>query len=182
MPFAAFFSVLFFLTLLSLGIDSAFSLVEAVNATFLDTSKKLATKKVAFYVCFVSFVLGIIFTTGAGLYFLDLIDHFITNFGLVIVGIFEAIAIGWIFGAEKLRTYINSVSDWKVGKWWNYAIKYFVPAVLIIMVVAQFINETKENYGGYPGWAIAVGWLTVIIPIVIGIVLAIKPMKVEVNV
>ena len=113
---------------------------------------------------------------------LDLIDHFVTNFGLVIVGIFEVIAVGWIFGAERLRQYINSVSDWKIGKWWTYSIKYLVPVVLIVMVVVQFLNEIKENYGGYPGWAIAIGWLTVIIPIVIGIVLALKPAKVEVNV
>src|SRR3989338_7865222 len=36
MPFATFFSILFFITLLTLAIDSAFSLVEAINATVLD--------------------------------------------------------------------------------------------------------------------------------------------------
>ena len=76
MPLAGLFSVLFFVTLLSLGIDSAFSLVEAVNSTFLDKSSKVGTKKVAFYVCLVAFILGIIFTSGAGLYFLDVFDHF----------------------------------------------------------------------------------------------------------
>ena len=36
MPYATLFSILFFLTLLTLAIDSAFSLVEAINTTITD--------------------------------------------------------------------------------------------------------------------------------------------------
>ena len=71
-----------------LGIDSAFSLVEAVNTVFADRAKKIAQQKIAFVVCSVAFVMGILFVTNAGLYFLDVFDHFVTNFGLVLVGIF----------------------------------------------------------------------------------------------
>tara|TARA_Y100000310_G_C20629262_1_gene787677 strand:- start:101 stop:1573 length:1473 start_codon:yes stop_codon:yes gene_type:complete len=180
MPWAWFFSALFFITLLSLGIDSAFSLVESVNTVFADRAKKVQLNKIAFYVCSVAFVLGILFTTRAGLYFLDIIDHFVTSFGLVIVGIFECLAIGWVYGADRLRGYINSVSKFKLGKWWNHAIKWFIPIVLSILVVVQFITEMQGNYEGYPGWAIMVGWAFVVIPILIAIGLAFKPEEVNV--
>ncbi|MFQ5475017.1 MAG: sodium-dependent transporter [Candidatus Nanoarchaeia archaeon] len=182
MPLAGLFSVLFFLTLLSLGIDSAFSLVEAVNTVIVDKAKNIAQKKIAAIVCLMAFVLGILFVTGAGLYFLDIFDHFVTKFGLVLVGIFECIAIGWIYGAERLRKWINSVSDWHLGSWWNLAIKWVIPIILTVLVVIQFMAEMTENYGGYPDWAIALGWLSVIIPILIGIILAVKPGETKVNI
>lgn len=182
MPGAWFFAALFFLTLLTLGIDSAFSLVEAVNTVIADRASKLAKHKIAFYVCFAAFLLGILFTTNAGLYFLDVIDHFVSNFGLVLVGIFECLAIGWIYGAERMRQYINSVSDWKIGRWWNYCIKYVVPLVLSVLVVLQFWKEITTPYEGYPGWALALGWIVVVVPIVVAIALAFKPAKVEVEV
>jgi len=180
MPWAGFFAALFFLTLLTLGIDSAFSLVESVNTVIADKAKKVSKQSIAFVVCGVAFLLGILFTTDAGLYFLDIVDHFITNFGLIIVGIFECIAIGWIYGANKLRKYINSVSRVKIGKWWNVLIMWFIPVVLIVLVVMQFIKEMAGNYEGYPTWALLIGWAFVAIPILVAVILAfIKPIESE---
>lgn len=175
MPGAWFFAVLFFVTLLSLGIDSAFSLVEAVNTVFADRAKKPMLKQISFCVCSVCFLLGILFTTRAGLYFLDVIDHFITSFGLVLVGIFECLVIGWVYGADRLREYINRVSHRKLGKWWSHAIRWFIPGVLGILVAVQFVTELKGNYEGYPGWAIWIGWAPVILPVMIAVGLAFKP-------
>jgi NSS family neurotransmitter:Na+ symporter len=163
------FSALFFLTLLSLGVDSAFSLVEAVNTVFTDKYKKSKTKEVAFIVCTVAFIIGILFTTGAGLYLLDIVDHFVINYGLIIVGIFQCIAIGWIYGADKLRQYINKVSKWQVGVWWNYAIKYVIPVVLLVFLVLQFVTDVTTPYEGYPQWALAIGWVVVAVPILFGL-------------
>ena len=175
LPWGAwFFAAAFFLTLLLLGIDSAFSLIEAVNTVFMDKLKKGNLKKVAALTCSLAFLLGIIFATNAGLYFLDVIDHFVTNFGLVIVGIFQCIAVGWIYKASKLREYINSTSKIKVGPWWDYAIKYVVPIILITLVIVQFIKEVKTPYEGYPAWALGIGWAVVVIPLLIAAWLAWK--------
>tara|TARA_Y100000310_G_scaffold89923_1_gene87151 strand:- start:99485 stop:101026 length:1542 start_codon:yes stop_codon:yes gene_type:complete len=199
MPFAWFFAALFFLTLLTLGIDSAFSLVEAVNTVFADRAGTKKLKKIAGIVCSVCFVLGILFVTKAGLYFLDIIDHFITSFGLVLVGVFECLAIGWVYGADRLRKYINSVSRFKLGVWWNHAIKWFIPGVLVFLLAVQvwidfgyafaanlssgtvnFLNslagiDELVPYGQYPIWALKIGWASVIIPLLVGIALALKP-------
>ncbi|MBT7903675.1 sodium-dependent transporter [Candidatus Woesearchaeota archaeon] len=180
MPLPWLFSILFFLTLLTLGLDSAFSMVEGIIVVLGDFFKA-THKKLAMIVCGSAFVLGIIFTTRAGLYFLDIVDHFLSHFGLVLVGLFECIAIGWIYGPEKLRTYINSVSDWHLGAWWDYVIKYFMPAVLIILLVVQMYHEFTVPYEGYPIWALEVGWLVVIIPLVIAIGMALHGSKTSVK-
>jgi len=162
MPFASLFSVLFFLTLITLAIDSAFSLVEAITTVIRDKIKNAKREVVAFIVCLLGFLGGIIYTMGSGLYFLDIIDHFVTSYNLIIIGILECIAVGWIFGADKLRKYINSTSKKKIGIWWNFSIKYLIPLLLFTVLLLQIKTEFAENYGGYPDWAIILGWMVVL--------------------
>jgi neurotransmitter:Na+ symporter, NSS family len=166
MPFAAFFSFLFFLTLLTLAIDSAFSLVEAINITILDKTK-MKKPHAALIVCLLGFLAGIIYTTNGGLFFLDIVDHFVTNVSLLVIGILECMAVGWIFGASKMRAYLNKVSSLKIGPWWDLTIKYITPITLAVLLAVQLRAEFLENYGGYPDWAILVGWLFVLVPLVI---------------
>ncbi|MFC1485016.1 sodium-dependent transporter [bacterium] len=163
LPLAPIFSLFFFIMLLTLGIDSAFSLVEAVSTTIFDKYPHLRKQDVSLYVCVFGFICGVIFTTFAGLYYLDITDHFITNYGLVLVGLLETIAVGWLYGASKLRAYINEVSNLKIGKWWDIVIKYVAPVLLTIALVSTFIRDIKTPYEGYPIWAIfTFGWLVLI--------------------
>jgi NSS family neurotransmitter:Na+ symporter len=90
----------------------------------------------------------------------------------VLVGIFQCIVVGWIFGAKNLREYINSVSKRKIGAWWDYLIKFFIPSVLLVLIIVQFFTEMKGPYEGYPSWAIALGWIVIIIPLIVMIILA----------
>ncbi|MCA1992369.1 MAG: sodium-dependent transporter [Coleofasciculus sp. S288] len=174
MPFPGFFSALFFVMLLSLAIDSAFSLVEALNAAILDKYPHLKLAKVSFWVCLAGFIAGIIFTTRAGLYFLDIADHFATYYNLMLVGIFQAILAGWVYGAEKLRRYINEVSDWSVGKWWNASIKFVIPAVLVALLATQFTTDIRTPYEGYPAWALGIGWAIALVPLIIFLIFVVK--------
>ncbi|MFH1429762.1 MAG: sodium-dependent transporter [Candidatus Margulisiibacteriota bacterium] len=174
-PLAPVFAVFFFIMLLTLGIDSAFSLVEAVSTTIHDKNPNLRKEDITLYVCVFGFICGVIFTTFAGLYYLDITDHFITNYGLVIVGLLETIAVGWLFGADKLRQYINEVSEIKIGKWWNLLIKYVIPALLVIMLIMGLQKDLQAPYGGYPQWAIFVfGWLVVFAVFAASIVVSYK--------
>ncbi len=174
MPLSGLFSVLFFLMLLLLGIDSAFSLAEALNAAILDQYKHLQIAKVSMVVCFAALIAGIIYTTRAGLYFLDIVDHFVTSYNLLLVGIFQTILAGWIYGAEKLRRYINQVSDWQVGKWWNVSIKYIIPIVLTTLLATQFSKDIKIPYEGYPSWALGLGWAIALLPFLLFLFLLLK--------
>nr|WP_232618086.1 hypothetical protein [Thermosipho africanus] len=168
--------LLFFLMLLTLGIDSAFSLVEAVEAA---ASDKFKVNKKAFLIGFsiFGFLAGLLFSTQGGLYWLDIIDHFVSVYGLLIAGILESIIIGWLFGAEKLRKYINEVSEIKIGKWFNFSIKFLIPAVLIIILGLNFFDELKKPYGDYPSWALWTGFSMLIITPIIAIILSKIPPK-----
>ena len=128
-------------------------------------------------VCVIAFLSGIIFTTNAGLYFLDVIDHFVNSYTLLAVGILQCIAVGWVFGADKLRVYVNKVSDIKIGKWWNFMIKYAIPVILTFIVVTQLTKEFAAPYENYPQWAIWLGWVSVVAPFVIAFLIPQKSVQ-----
>lgn len=155
------FGIMFFLMLVTLGIDSAFSLVEAI-VTGLKDSFNLNRAKVTFWVCFVGFVVGFLYTSRAGLYWLDVVDHWM-NWGLVIVGLLEAILIGWFFDIHKVSSDIDSTSEMKFGKFWIVCVKYITPAILLITIILSIYKELRSPYEGYPIWSLmAGGWILLI--------------------
>jgi len=159
MPAAPVFALAFFVMLVTLAVDSAFSLVEAASTVVHDRYPHVRKESLTLYVCAAGFVCGIVFTTFAGKYYFDITDHFILNYGLVTVGLLEAVAIGWVYGAEELRTYINKVSDIKIGRWWNVAIKFIIPAFLAAMLYMNLRADLANPYGNYPKRALlCFGW------------------------
>ncbi len=109
-----------------------------------------------------------IFCTDAGLHWLDIVGTYINDFGLTIFGLFECIAIGWLFGAKQTREFINSTSDFAIGRWWDVCIKYLTPIFLIIMIVTVAMQRFQKPYEGYPQWALVLGgWGVVILAFVI---------------
>lgn len=153
-------SVLFFACLVFAGLTSSVSLVEAVTSAVIDKTG-WERKKVVSGICLVGFIISTAFATQAGLYLLDIMDNFINNYGIVVVGLLEAIVIGWIIKAETIRKHTNSVSYYNIGKWWNVAVMFITPAILTYMLIQSLINEFKHPYGDYPlaslllyGWGI----------------------------
>lgn len=84
-----FWAVLFGLTLYMLGIDSAFSMVEATSTVICDTpaGKKYPRMFVAFALCFLGFCCSIPFCTNWGFVLFDSIDHYLCVYLLLLVGI-----------------------------------------------------------------------------------------------
>ena len=166
LPFASFFGILFFLMLLTLAIDSAFSLVEAVSSAMRDKFG-WSIKKSNFIVASIGLLIGIIFTTGAGLYWLDIVDKWMEFFGLCAVVLVECIILGWFFKIKVLREYANAYSEVKIGKLWDYMIKFIIPVIIFALIVTETIKLITKGYGGYPSSALLIaGWgIAVLLPL-----------------
>jgi NSS family neurotransmitter:Na+ symporter len=173
LPFAAaFFGSIFFVALLTFGIDSAFSMIEPMSASLKDKWKITKTKAVGI-MCICGFILSLVFTMGNGLHLLDIFDHFIANFGLVIIGLVECIIFGWFFTLRKLRDHANSTSDFKIGRWWEILIKYVIPLVLSVILIFSIIENIIKPYNNYPWWIIiTVGVIPVILLFVFSFILS----------
>ena len=160
--FPALFGVVFFLMLLTLGIDSAFSMVEAVVAGFTD--KWRFPKRTAIFIfCFFCFLTGLILSTRGGFYWLDIIDHWAGHYGLAGVGLFECIAVGYMTDIRRFRDKLNEVSEVRLGNWWIWMVKYVTPVILITSIIVDLVNEFRTPYGEYPLWSLVTGgWFQVI--------------------
>lgn len=153
----ALIAVLFFAMVLMLAIDSAFSMVEGIAAPFKDMWPNVSSKKIAAVVSLLGFIAGLPFVTKAGLYYLDILDHFVSGYGLVLSGLLEAIVIGWFWKAADLREFINKHSDIKLGKAWDVLITYLIPLFLIYLFVITLQAEFRVAYEGYPVEALLYG-------------------------
>lgn len=168
---------LFFLCLIFAGITSSVSLIQAVAAPFQDKFG-WNRNKVVTTISIIGFLISIIFATGAGLYLLDIIDNFINNYGIVVVGLLEVILIGWIITPDKIRIHTNRISYFNIGKWWDIVIKYVTPSILIFMLVQNLLTEIKIPYGGYNLSEILLyGWSVIAFGIIVALILSKKPWK-----
>ncbi len=172
LPFAAaFFGAIFFIALLTFGIDSAFSMIEPISESINNKWRITKTKAVGI-ICITGFMLSLLFSAGNGLHLLDIFDHFIANFGLVIIGLVECIVFGWYFTLGKLREHANKTSDIKIGRWWEILIKFVIPIVLGIILILSVIDSITKPYMNYP-WQILIifGLIPVILLFLFSIIL-----------
>ncbi|WOF16425.1 hypothetical protein F1737_06765 [Methanoplanus sp. FWC-SCC4] len=165
------FGIMFFLMIVMLGIDSAFSMVDSTSCALQDYIKipPLLTTAI---VCIVGFIGSMLFASGGDLYWLDIVDHYVWYYLVIIVGLLEALAIGYVYGADKLREYFNQTTDLKVGKWWDIMIKYITPAILGLLPIYYIYDGIVHPYGGYEFIPTLAGWMIVIGTIVAAFVTA----------
>mmetsp|Transcript_6076 Transcript_6076/g.7719 ORF Transcript_6076/g.7719 Transcript_6076/m.7719 type:complete len:626 (+) Transcript_6076:127-2004(+) len=97
---------LLFFNLFLLGIDSAFALTEAVLTVMKDSiagntiSDKLVVGATISFGC----LMGVMYTTDAGLIFLDVVDFYV-NFIMILIGFCKAFSAGWVYklNDQKLK-------------------------------------------------------------------------------
>ncbi len=165
------FGALFFLCLIISGLSSTMSLIESFASSIMDKFR-MTRKQAISWVCGVGFLGSAFYSTGMGLVVLDVVDHFILNYSLVIVGLVECIILGYSWKISNIKDHVNHVSDFKVGNWWNIAIKSLTIPMLTIVIVMKFVEELAAPYGGYPSNALNIlGWGTVILVFVLSFVM-----------
>jgi len=161
---------LLFLSLLVAGLSSEVSICEAVISSIMDKLHRSRKIIVAWY-CSIGCLSSLVFATDGGLYILDIVDHFINNFGIAFAGLVEVILLGWFYKLPVLHEHMNAISDFKVGKWWEICIKYITPIVLGIMFAQNLASEITTPYGdgNYSTAAlITLGWMAAVGVIIFG--------------
>jgi NSS family neurotransmitter:Na+ symporter len=130
LPASAWWSMLFFITLIVLGIDSGFSITESVLASIVDKTG-WPRWLVLPLMSLAGLLFGLVYVTQNGLNWLGAIDGFVNGtWGIAFLGLLECAVLGWLYNIDILRAHANERSDWKLGKWWSYAIRIIIPVVL----------------------------------------------------
>jgi neurotransmitter:Na+ symporter, NSS family len=168
-----FFGFLFFGSLVLAGMTSLISIVETFVAGAQERFNMTRTKSVLIGGGLAAIV-SILFASNGGLYFLDVVDYFINNFGVALAGLIEVIAVAWIARELKnLQDHANEISDIKLGAWWKICLGIITPIVLGYMMFDNIKTNITDNYGGYETWFVSVyGWGIAAAAIILGIVFA----------
>ena len=136
---------LLFFTLFLLGIDSAFALVDAVVTVTADSvpGAKLSKMKIVSGWCVLGFLTGLLYATDAGFRFLDVFDFYI-NFLVILVGLFECLAVGWVVGLEKQCEELGSKT----------MVAYMFTTFGSIITACGVWFGTYSTWGGFVTWFI----------------------------
>jgi len=143
------FGALFFLVLIVAGISSMISLTEAFSCSICDkfnTSRRKATT----IICSIGLLGSVVFTTRAGLWILDIVDHFINNYALIIGGILECVLVGWLLKSQVMRRHVNKSGGLRLWPLWDIAVRVVTPVMLLVILVGALLNEFATPYEDYP--------------------------------
>lgn len=177
------FGILFFLSLVFAGMTSLISIVETFVAGVQEKFNVSRTKAVLTG-GLIATVISLLFATNGGMYFLDIVDYFINNFGVAMAGLVEIVLMAWfIKGLTGLQKHANEISDLRTGAWWKFCLSIITPLVLGYMMFDNIRQNLVKNYGDYPtGLILTAGVGVAVAVIIIAIFLSTKKWKSNVNV
>lgn len=176
-------AVLFFLTLLTLGLDSTFAWAETWISYVDDffRYKKIRTgpnkdKPVPKWVsvaivCVVLFLFGLPFCTRMGNELLDTVDNYV-GLMFLLFGVFvEGIIFVGFFGFDRFETALRTACGHPLGPieraFWKFTTHFTMPVIPIILFIWGFVRDASKPYEGYPGWMQAIGWFLLCVCLVL---------------
>lgn len=178
-PAGALIGVLFFGSLVVAGVTSLVSVIEVVISAVRDKfemSRVGASMAVGVPAALISITL---LGTTTGVYVLDIVDHFINRFGILVVAVASMVALSWVVRKTGLlREHLNRDGSVHIGTWWQWLIGILAPAALTFILVNEFINNLQEPYEGYPTWMLnTLGWGLAVAVVLVGLLAARLPWR-----
>eukprot|EP00090_Calanus_glacialis_P025407 TRINITY_DN39709_c0_g1_i3.p1 TRINITY_DN39709_c0_g1~~TRINITY_DN39709_c0_g1_i3.p1 ORF type:complete len:610 (-),score=170.36 TRINITY_DN39709_c0_g1_i3:182-1954(-) len=187
-PGAPFWSALFFMMLLSLGLGSQIGIMEGVMSTLFDQPSLKHIKKPVLvgFVAIGCFSIGLVFTTGAGEYWLTMFDSFGAT-GLTFIAFAELVSVMYVYGHSRFTKDIENMTGVRPGLYWQLMWRYVSPTLMAAIIASStyfmFTNVpvytawNRDTASGekkeYSGWALGVAALLAmssLIPILVGMV------------
>ncbi|XP_046557636.1 sodium- and chloride-dependent glycine transporter 2-like [Haliotis rubra] len=170
LPLPQLWSVLFFIMLILLSLDSLFSMVETVVTAILDEYPKLIRWRVTVngIYCIVSFLLGLVMTTEGGVYVFQLLDWYIVAIFLIFSGLLECVTIAWIYGIDRFSDDIEMMIGRQVPLFFKITWCYVTPAMLLTTLIFTFTQYEPPTYGKYvyPYYTTVIGWFIAALPLI----------------
>ncbi|NXT56851.1 SC6A7 protein, partial [Pluvianellus socialis] len=171
LPGAPFWSILFFLMLFTLGVDTLFGNIEGITTAILDEFPALHGWKTKMALlgglCFSFYLLGLLLVTQGGIFWFTLVDTYSTGFGLIIVALFMCLGIAFCYGVNQ---FCQDIVDMicRCPPWCSRVLGYFklcwaflTPCLLLFTLIYTFLDMYRVPlcYGAYqyPAWGTSLG-------------------------
>ena len=153
--------------LVFIGIGSEIAMVEVVVASILDLVPCLRRQKtiVVVIICVLFFLLALPMCCHGGVDLFVMIDTYATSWNLLIICLFECIALTYIYGLHSDHAFLSDIEFmmgkegffrkifWYVTKYW-WALCWFVLTPMTVILLLGFSIAThKPQRGDRPIWA-----------------------------
>ncbi|XP_077996417.1 sodium- and chloride-dependent GABA transporter ine-like [Glandiceps talaboti] len=167
-------SLLYFLMVCCLAVDSQFAMTEVIVITMMDecphfVKKYLRHKEIlVLLVVVLAFVIGIPTVFQGGIYWFELMDWYTAIVALTIVALCEVIAISYIYGAGRLSRNVKEMLGESPNIffrvcWW--VITPLLCTLIFLSYCASYDVVAYDDYV-YPDWAEVLGWIVASLAIV----------------
>lgn len=154
-PASPFWSVMFFLMLVNLGLGSMFGTIEGILTPLVDTFK-VRKEILTIGCCLLAFCIGLLFVQRSGNYFVTMFDDYSATLPLLIVVILENVAVAWVYGTDKFMEDLNDMLGFTPFRYYYYTWKYFSPLILIALFIASIV-QLGLSPPGYYAWISELG-------------------------
>ena len=174
MSLSPLWSIIFFIMIFMLGVDSQFTQVETFVSTLEDEfnvayKKYFKRKEISVLVaCVVLFFLSVPNVCPGGIYYFTIIDFYSAGVSIFYVGFFEVIAVAWFYGGNKLAKNIRIMNGERVNIYFKVCWYFVSPAFIFVIWMLNWIQYEPIKYGKYEfsGGALAFGWCIAMISII----------------
>lgn len=145
------FGLLFFGSLIVAGVTSLVSVLEVPVSAFQDKLGWSRKKSVTIVAGSSALLSTLLFSTQSAITFVDVIDHFTNNIGIVGGALLSIIIVAWFKRPllAELKQHINAVSSIKLGKGWDFMLSVITPLSLLIALVLSISTLVTTGYGDY---------------------------------
>lgn len=161
MPGSTFWAIIFFLMLLTLGLDSSFGGSEAIITGFSDEYPFVKRHRELFVAGLFTlyYIIGLASCTQGGVYVVNMLDRYAASYSILIAVFFEAVAVSWIYGIRRFSDDIKEMLGFPVGSWWKFCWAVVAPFFILVIIASGLVNYERLSYNEYkyPWSADAVG-------------------------
>uniref|UniRef100_A0A4W3IWV0 Transporter n=1 Tax=Callorhinchus milii TaxID=7868 RepID=A0A4W3IWV0_CALMI len=127
MPGSTFFAIIFFVMLITLGLDSTFAGLEGVVTAVLDEYAELLRNRREWL------VLGLVI---GGAYVVKLFEEYATGAAVITVVFLEAIAVSWFYGMKRFCRDIKEMLGFSPGWFWQICWVAISPIFLMVRLTS----------------------------------------------
>uniref|UniRef100_A0A8C7CTY3 Transporter n=1 Tax=Oncorhynchus kisutch TaxID=8019 RepID=A0A8C7CTY3_ONCKI len=137
LPLSPFWAIIFFLMLLTLGLDTMFATIETIVTSVSDEFPQYLRKNKPLFTlicCACFFFLGFPMVTENGMYMLQLVDTYAASYSLVIIAICELIGISYFYGLQRFCEDIEMMIGFQPNRFWRICWAFVTPTILTVRV------------------------------------------------
>uniref|UniRef100_A0AAU7L0S8 Transporter n=1 Tax=Girardia tigrina TaxID=6162 RepID=A0AAU7L0S8_GIRTI len=167
-------SILFFIMLISLGLDSTFGGLEALITGILDEWPRLRKRRELFVLLLIvyCFIGSLATTTQGGFLVLNWLDRHGAPISILFIVFCECVALCWFYGIKRFSDDVESMLGFQPPTFWKMCWTYISPAFLLVIFLANAIlyeaapiTVLRRDYE-LPEWSKALAFLVVLSSII----------------